>query len=135
MILGIGVDILSIARIQAIVGRGSKYAQRFSRRILCDQELEHYNSVEIAQMAGNTARVNFLAKRWCLKEALYKAAFPHQTLKWHDVCIQSVGPKPMASVRWDAQLAGAKTHVSLSHDHGLLVGYVVVELNRDSALV
>ncbi|KAJ1645362.1 hypothetical protein J3B02_001203 [Coemansia erecta] len=122
MIVGVGVDLLSIARIRRIVLRGSRYSQRFSRRILCDRELAGYQ-----MCTADDLRTGFLASRWCLKEAVYKAAYPLQILQWDDVCIYKDGPKPLVHVKWNADLAAARVHVSLSHDDDLLVGYAVVE--------
>ncbi|KAJ1818987.1 hypothetical protein LPJ56_001685 [Coemansia sp. RSA 2599] len=122
MIVGIGVDLLSIKRIQSIVSRGSRYSQRFSRRILCDRELTEYRACETDKL-----RIGFLASRWCLKEAIYKAAYPHQILQWNDVCIYKDGPRPLADIQWNKGLADARVHVSLSHDHDLLVAYAIIE--------
>ncbi|KAJ2814932.1 hypothetical protein IWW50_006981 [Coemansia erecta] len=120
MILGVGVDILSIARISAIVGRGA--TDRFARRILCKCELTSLQTHTTAE-----AKTGFLATRWCLKEALYKAAYPHQVLRWHDIRVYKEGPKLAAEVSWSPSLPRINTHVSISHDQGLLVGYAVIE--------
>ncbi|KAI8321584.1 4'-phosphopantetheinyl transferase [Martensiomyces pterosporus] len=125
MILGIGVDILSIGRIEAVVRRGPGYTARFARRILCDRELCEFKDVVAKQ--GEAAQTKYLATRWCLKEAVYKAAYPHQTLRWNDVRVYKNGPKPAMHVDWRPEWQGVCTHASLSHDEGLVIGYVVVE--------
>ncbi|KAJ1720779.1 hypothetical protein LPJ53_004637 [Coemansia erecta] len=122
MIIGVGVDILSTARIHAIVARGPAYTQRFARRVLSPLEHTSFASVE---KPGEQA--DFLAARWCLKEAAYKAAFPRQTLRWHDITLSNDRRKPQLLVRWRPELAHLAVHASLSHDAGLVVGYVVIE--------
>ncbi|KAJ2828688.1 hypothetical protein FBU31_002858 [Coemansia sp. 'formosensis'] len=125
MILGIGVDILCVSRIEAIVRRGSRLTGRFARRILSDREIGYFDSTVALQ--EEAAQVKYLATRWCLKEAVYKAAYPHQALRWSDVTVVKTGPKPTMDVRWVHELEGAQAHISLSHDGGMLVGAVVVE--------
>lgn len=62
MIAGIGTDIVSIPRVEALVQR---YGDRFAKRILSDVEYEEYLQVERA--------ATFLAKRFAAKEAAAKA--------------------------------------------------------------
>lgn len=61
MILGVGTDIVSIARIAAAIDRTPALAQR----ILTAAELEQFNA--------SSAPVRFLAKRFAAKEAGVKA--------------------------------------------------------------
>ncbi|KAJ2770769.1 hypothetical protein IWQ57_002509, partial [Coemansia nantahalensis] len=89
---------------------------------------DHFQAVVAGQGAAEQTR--FLAARWCLKEALFKAAYPRQVLRWGDVTIAKDGPKPAADVAWAPALARATAHVSLSHDRDLVVGYVVIEEHR-----
>ncbi|KAJ2310023.1 hypothetical protein H4R23_005964 [Coemansia sp. Cherry 401B] len=126
MILGVGVDILAISRIGAIVRRGGKYTERFARRILCQKENAHY-SAQIAN-CGAAEQTRYLATRWCVKEAVYKAAYPYQKLRWSDVHVFKEGPKLAARIAWAPELAHARAHVSISHDHGLLISYAIVEV-------
>lgn len=62
MILGIGVDLLNINRIQNIY---DKFGNKFINRILAKDEIELYNK--------SKNKINFLAKRFCAKEAFSKA--------------------------------------------------------------
>lgn len=62
MILGIGVDLLNVSRIEDLY---SKFGDKFARRILSDEELKNFNK--------STNKINFLAKRFCAKEAFSKA--------------------------------------------------------------
>ncbi|KAJ2157496.1 hypothetical protein GGF46_004468 [Coemansia sp. RSA 552] len=125
MIVGVGVDILSAARIDAIVRRGHMYTARFARRILSASEQAQFQA-EIAQ-ADAPAQARYLATRWCLKEAVYKAAYARQVLRWGDVCVSKDGPRPVVQIKWAPALSRACAHVSLSHDQGLVIGYAVIE--------
>ena len=62
MIIGVGADLVDIARIRGAVER---HGTRFCERILCPGELESY------KMLGESA--NYLAKRFAAKEAVGKA--------------------------------------------------------------
>lgn len=62
MILGIGVDLLNINRIQNIY---DKFGNKFINRILANDEIELYNK--------SKNKINFLSKRFCAKEAFSKA--------------------------------------------------------------
>ncbi len=63
MILGVGTDIVSVARIRHTLDR---YGAQFAQRILSDAELLELNDVKNP--------VPWLAKRWAAKEAFGKAA-------------------------------------------------------------
>lgn len=62
MILGIGVDLLNINRVENIF---NKFSTKFAERILANEELELYKKAK--------NKINFLAKRFCAKEAFSKA--------------------------------------------------------------
>ncbi len=62
MIFGIGTDIVQVDRIGRSIER---FGERFARRILMPQELQHY--------ATQKRRVRFLAMRFAAKEAVVKA--------------------------------------------------------------
>jgi holo-[acyl-carrier-protein] synthase len=79
-IIGIGVDLVKNARIHKILT--SNYAERFLHKVLHTSELEEINSrTDIA------SKTNYLASRWCYKEAAVKASgrreliFPKMYLK------------------------------------------------------
>ncbi len=62
MILGIGTDLVSLARIEKLMLR---FGEKFIKRILTPKENEHFNN------ASNP--VSYLAKRFAAKEAVAKA--------------------------------------------------------------
>lgn len=62
MILGVGIDLLNIDRIDKVY---NKFGDRFVNRVLAPEEMELFDQA--------TNKVNFLAKRFCAKEAFSKA--------------------------------------------------------------
>ncbi len=62
MIIGTGVDIVEIDRIQKIV---DQYGDAFAKRILCKNEYENYEKQKFP--------VRFIARRFAAKEAVAKA--------------------------------------------------------------
>jgi holo-[acyl-carrier protein] synthase len=63
MILGVGTDIINIDRIEKLLKKSST----FQRRILSNQELEVYMTLNPKQ------QIRYLAKRFAAKEAIAKA--------------------------------------------------------------
>lgn len=80
MILGIGTDLVLVARIEAVLGR---QGDRFARRILTDAELDRFH--RHAQPA------RYLAKRFAAKEAILKALGTGlaKGISWHDLQIDN----------------------------------------------
>ena len=62
MIVGTGLDIVEINRIQLIFDR---HGLQFAQRVLCESEMQEYRE--------NNYPVRFLAKRFAAKEAVSKA--------------------------------------------------------------
>ncbi len=124
MILGIGTDIVSVARIEAAVTR---HGEAFAQRILSAQELAEY--------ATQAHPARFLSKRFAAKEALAKATghglrHPvslHRITVGHDVL-----GKP--AFLFDAELSDflsklgmVRHHLSLSDEHDSAVAFVILE--------
>ena len=124
MIVGIGVDIVDVGRIERLM---SEYGDRFSERVLAPSERAAYKA---------SGRPNwFLANRFTAKEALSKALGTglRYPVTLHAISISSDevgkpgfkfhGPLP-------AYLAGrqiGRHHLSLSHEKGLACAMVVLE--------
>ncbi len=62
MILGIGIDLLNINRVEELY---LKYNNRFINRILSKEEIKDFKN--------SKQPINFLAKKFCAKEAFSKA--------------------------------------------------------------
>jgi holo-[acyl-carrier protein] synthase len=124
MIAGIGVDIVDIARIQALLDR---YGERFLRRVFTGKETAY------AMSGANTAER--LAGRFAVKEAVMKAfgTGKSQGILWRDVeTLRGRFGKPEVhlhgqAVRWMTQRGGGAVHVSITHDGGKAVAFVILE--------
>ncbi|KAF3929509.1 hypothetical protein ABW19_dt0202345 [Dactylella cylindrospora] len=79
---GVGIDLLHLPRLISLLSRRS--IPKFAQRILTPRELSQFNSLPpITQPFSSTRsretllnnpRVRFLANRWAVKEAAYKAS-------------------------------------------------------------
>ena len=124
MIAGIGVDIVDIARIQALLDR---YGERFLRRV--------YTEEEIAYAMRGANRAERLAGRFAVKEAVMKAlgTGKSQGILWRDVeTLRARSGKPEVrlhgqAVRWAELRGGGAVHASITHDGGKAVAFVILE--------
>lgn len=107
-IIGIGSDIVSLARIKRIWER---YQEAFPRRILNKAELEHFSKAR--------CKVAFLAKRYAAKEATAKAlgtGFRPGGVLLTDIAVQndSLG-RPFLELSGGAHAEWQKRNVVTSH--------------------
>ena len=117
MIVGVGVDLVEIARIRALLER---YGERFLTRIFLPEEIAYVRTLSDPAPA--------LAARFAAKEAFIKAYPGRARLSWVGV-IRREKPKlifrePLAS---EVQTQGLTPWVSLSHERGHAVAVVVLE--------
>ncbi|ACZ77937.1 holo-acyl-carrier-protein synthase [Dickeya parazeae Ech586] len=123
-ILGLGTDIVEIARIEAIVGRSG---DRLARRVLSPQEWAQYQS--------HSQPIRFLAKRFAVKEAAAKAlgtgirdglAFAQ-----FEVVNDALGKPCLQFLARAAELAqalgGQRVHVSLADERHYACATVIIE--------
>ncbi|MEK7366044.1 MAG: holo-ACP synthase [Candidatus Deferrimicrobiota bacterium] len=124
MIVGIGVDIVDIARIQGLLDR---YGERFLHRV--------YTEAETAYAMSGANKAERLAGRFAVKEAVMKALGTGKSLGilWRDVeTVRGRLGKPDVhlhgqAVKW-AKLRGAgAVHVAITHDGGKAVAFVILE--------
>lgn len=124
MIVGIGTDIVSIARIRDTLDR---HGAQFAQRILSDDELIALNDVK--------EPVPWLAKRWAAKEAFAKAAgtgmLAPLTFAGIGITHDTHG-KPMfvlsESVQhWLDARGVTQTHVSVSDECDHAIAFVIFE--------
>ena len=124
MILGSGIDIIEVARIQASY---EKFGERFLKRIL--------KPAEIAYCLGHKRPAPFLAARFAAKEAVSKAFGTGigKQIGWQDI---EVGRKESGEpfvILHDGGLRllqerGARTvHLSLSHTETYAAAVAVLE--------
>ena len=124
MIAGIGVDIVDIARIQALLDR---YGDRFLRRV--------YTETETAYAMGGANAAERLAGRFAVKEATMKAlgTGKSQGILWRDVeTVRGRFGRPEVhlhglAVKWAKLRESGAVHVSITHDGGKAVAFVILE--------
>lgn len=115
MILGIGVDVVDIARF----GRSLDRTPPLKGRLFAPEERD--------------LPLSSLAARFAAKEALIKASGDSSGFTWHDMVVAtdaSRRPRLVASGMVAARLAllgVSSTHLSLSHDAGIASAFVVLE--------
>ena len=115
MIVGIGTDVVEIARIQQSLARTPSVRERL------------FTTAESALPDES------LAARFAAKEALAKALGAPGDLSWQDAEVVTDGAgRPRLELRGAvaaraAELGVARTHLSLSHDGGVAVAFVVLE--------
>jgi holo-[acyl-carrier protein] synthase len=124
MILGIGIDIIEVARIRA---SHEKFGERFARRILLPDE--------IAYCLTHKDPAPFLAARFAAKEAISKAFGTGigAQLGWHDMEIRKRGSgEPFVVLHGGgltlmAARGGRQVLVSLSHTQEHATAMAVLE--------
>ncbi|HEX4858876.1 MAG TPA: holo-ACP synthase [Usitatibacteraceae bacterium] len=123
MIVGIGVDLANIKRIEDALFR---FGDRFLHRILCEDE--------VAEYAATAQPARFLAKRFAAKEAFSKALGTGigQDLGWHDLRIDhDIRGKPLILPRgpFAGRMAARSlhAHLSISDEAEHAIAFVILE--------
>lgn len=113
MIIGIGLDIIEIERIQRAVARNGKFAER----ILTSLEQKQYSQLSLQR------QIEFLAGRFAAKEAYAKARGTGiGKLSWHDIEVKSINGKPViTSSNYE------KIHLSITHTKTIAAAQVIIE--------
>ena len=124
MILGIGMDLCDIVRIQKAVDR---WGERFAEKILVEQELKRFRA--------HRKPAAYLAKRFAAKEAFSKAVgrgirYP---VNWHNVSVVNA-PSGKPSLQFSPALASwlkergvGAVHLSLTDEISMAAAYVIIE--------
>ena len=124
MIIGIGIDVSRIERIERFLER---YGDRFLKRILTDDEM--------GEIARYKVRAEQVAGRVAVKEAASKALGTgwRQGVHWKNFAVAhepSGKPQLVCSGRARelmAQMGVKGTHVSITHDGGVAAAVVIFE--------
>jgi holo-[acyl-carrier protein] synthase len=123
MIVGIGTDIVAIARIEAVLER---QGHRFAERILHPEEM--------LEFSAHAQPARFLSKRFAVKEAASKALGTGigQGVSWRDFKIEhtELGAPVLLLFGEAAALAEqsnvTQQHVSLADEQDTVVAFVVL---------
>ena len=114
-IVGIGVDVVDLARFERALSR----TPRLRERLFAETERD--------------LPVRSLAGRFAAKEALMKALGATDGVRWHDMRVITDGegnPDLIVSGRVAeivAERGIGSLHVSMSHDAGMAIAFVVAE--------
>lgn len=124
MIVGIGVDVVDIARFERALQR----TPTLTSRLFSESE----------QLKDGVARpLRSLAGRFAAKEALIKALGDSSGVTWHDmrVVADTLGNPSFELLNSTKSIAERRgitsVHLSMSHDAGIAIAYVVAEARHD----
>ncbi len=132
MILGIGSDLASIERIEAVLAR---YGERFRNRVFTEREQQ------TAEARTRVVAATY-AKRWAAKEVCSKALGTglRMGIAWRDMAVSNLatGQPVMQVTGWAAERLRGMTpdgyeaiiHVTLTDDHPWAQAFVVIEARR-----
>ena len=115
MIVGVGVDVVDVARL----ARALERTPRLAHRLFTEQE--------------RSRPVDSVAARFAAKEAVAKALGAPGGMRWRDAeVVQEESGRPVlrltGTVAEEAAAQGIRTwHLSLSHDAGIATAVVVAE--------
>jgi holo-[acyl-carrier protein] synthase len=114
MILGLGIDMIEVARIQRAVERNPRF---------CDKI---FTPVEIAYSEGKASRFKHLAARFAAKEAFIKAV--GHGVPWASVGIENLpSGQPLLKVENQDAYGFSQAYVSLSHISDYALAVVILE--------
>jgi holo-[acyl-carrier protein] synthase len=124
MIVGTGVDITEVDRIEAVVKR---FGDRFLKRV--------FTPAEIRYCMGKPNAAERLAARFAAKEAGMKAIGTglRHGITWQDVeVLRLPGQRPVLqfhgkAAEFAARLGCKRTHLSLSHTADQAIAHVILE--------
>ncbi len=124
MIVGLGMDVVEIARIQRILDGPPARAERFLARCFTAAERAFCDAVR--------DRATRYAARFAAKEAASKALGAPAGIAWHDVEVRRAGGPPSLELRGvareaAARLGAARALVTLTHAGGVAAATVVFE--------
>lgn len=123
MIVGIGIDVCSIERVEGILAR---VGERFLARILSPRERD--------ALAGRKDLATAVAARFAAKEAYSKCVDGARGVPWHAVeILNAASGRPELLLHGEAlarvhAFGGNHWHISMSHDAKVAVATVIVEL-------
>ena len=122
MILGVGVDLTPISRMQRAF---DAHPDKLEARLFTDAER--------AYCRGRASSAQHFAARFAAKEALLKALHVPEGLRWHELeVVNDGGGAPAFRLSGNAAAAAAergvrKLHLSITHADDAAMAFVVAE--------
>ncbi len=128
MIVGLGIDLIEVAR---VARTAEKHGDRFLRRI--------YHPMELDSTRGD--RMQYLAARFAVKEALFKALGTGwaRGIRWVDVEVQNLASgQPILLLHGEAaerarRMGADRSHVTITHTAGHAAAVVILESTTDGS--
>ncbi len=125
MILGLGIDLVEIARVERLLGARPPLAARFLSRCFTEGERRYCE-------ARGAARASSYAARFAAKEAVMKALGAPPGVRFLDVEVARGAGRPEVSLSGAAAVAAEaqgvrRVHLTLTHDAGTAAAAVVLE--------
>jgi holo-[acyl-carrier protein] synthase len=121
MIVGVGLDVVDVARFEQSLQRTEGMAARL------------FTPAELETSAGHPRPINSLAARFAAKEALAKALGGGGGMLWTDAeVVSDEAGRPLLKVSGTvaqraAALGADRLHLSLTHDGGVAAATVIAE--------
>lgn len=128
MVVGLGIDIIEIARIKESI---ENYGDRFLDKVFTNEEINYCNS--------KFNKYQHFAARFAAKEAVYKALASgwKEGLRWKDIEIQndtSGMPSIKPSGKLKTFLSGdAELKISLSHSDNYVTSVAIIFKNNSGS--
>ncbi|KNC85786.1 holo-(acyl-carrier-protein) synthase [Sphaeroforma arctica JP610] len=125
-IKGLGVDLVQVSRIRNAIRRSGN---RFLEKVYVSSEIDEYNK---RKLASESSAHQYLASRWAVKEAVYKAVNPH-VISWRDTSVRKNANglpeiQPSVHLRQILNTVGVnRIFLSISHDGDYAMAQVILE--------
>ena len=131
MILGVGIDLVDIFRIDRIL---EKYPRQFAKRVLGKRELGTYEKILFSELRPKEKANRFIAKRLAAKEAVSKAFGTglrgQISLKTIEVLNDSLGKPYVVVSPLKAKISlpyFKKIHISLTDENNFAQAIAILE--------
>jgi holo-[acyl-carrier protein] synthase len=114
MILGVGIDIIEVKRIEKLAEKNPRFLQKV------------FTPSEISYSHGKRNKHQHLAARFAAKEAFFKAL--GRRISWTDIELTNLSSgKPQLTIKSKERISFSSIHVSISHLSDYAAAVVILE--------